>query len=284
MRDRDLRLNLLVAYPYFKGGLVPILNRHADKIRLVIDSGAFTAWKSGNPIQLDDYCRFLDSLEVRPWRYFSLDVIGDPHGTAQNYQTMLRRGYNPVPVFTRGEDLSVLDTMYETSDVVAIGGLVGTQGNKAFVNGIMECVAGRRVHLLGFTSMEYLKHYRPYMCDSASWEGGAKFAQLALYMGKGRVVQLGKDDFARRPPADVVKAVKSYGFDPASFAQDANWSGGMSDNRVLNGFSAVRRSMDIQRNLGTYMFLALATAMAGCILLRGYLNETTGTQSKDLAL
>jgi len=39
-----------------------------------------------------------------------------------------------VPIFTRGEDPSVLDDYYKTSDVVGIGGLVGTQGNKGFVH------------------------------------------------------------------------------------------------------------------------------------------------------
>lgn len=128
------RLNVLVAYPYATPQVVEQLRQCGPDLRFLLDSGAFTAWKAGKPIELDDYCRFLEALPVKPWRYFALDVIGDPHGTMRNYEAMLRRGFSPVPIFTRGEDPSVLEDYYKTSDVVGIGGLVGTANNRGFVH------------------------------------------------------------------------------------------------------------------------------------------------------
>jgi len=130
-------LNLLVAFPYMKPEVVEQIRklRHA---RILVDSGAFTAWKAGKSVDLDEYCRFIEALGDLPWRYFMLDVVGDPAATMKNYEIMLNRGFNPIPIFTRGEDPSVLEDYYKTSDVVGVGGLVGTRGNRGFVKGIME--------------------------------------------------------------------------------------------------------------------------------------------------
>lgn len=182
-------LNLLVAYPYAKPDVIELIRQNEGRIRFLLDSGAFTAWKAGKPIALDDYCRFLESLPIKPWRYFALDVIGDPHGTMKNYEMMLKRGFKPVPIFTRGEDPSVLEDYYKTSDVVGIGGLVGTQGNKGFVKGIMKLVNGRRVHWLGFSALAFVKHYRPYMLDCATWNTGASYAEPVVYMGGGKIAR-----------------------------------------------------------------------------------------------
>ncbi len=268
--DTSERLNLLVAYPYLNGGLVKTLQEHAGIVRLVVDSGAFTAWKAGKPIALDDYCRFLETLPVTPWRYFTLDVVGDPHGTLKNYETMLARGFSPVPIFTRGEDPSVLEHYYQTSDLVGIGGLVATKGNTGFVNGIMQKAAGRKVHLLGFTRIEFLRHYRPYMCDASSWESGARFASLPLYMGGGRFKVVTKKDFAARPPQDVAGLIRRYGIEPSELRFDVAWRGGYSANRRLCATSCVAFSLDVQRNLGTLVFLALTTPRAANVLAEGY--------------
>lgn len=264
------KLNLLVAYPYLKGGIVKSITEAQDDIRLVVDSGAFTAWKAGKPIELDDYCRFLDGLPVKPWRYFTLDVIGDPHGTMRNYETMLKRGYTPVPIFTRGEDPSVIDDLYKTSDVVGVGGLVGTQGNTGFVNGIMEKIAGRKVHLLGFTRMDFLRAYRPYMCDASSWESGARFASLPLYMGEGRTQVVKKADFAKPPSPEIMAIIRRYGIDPYSLRKSASWTGGYSQSRRLCAASGVAMSLDVERNLGTLFFLAVAAHCGLTLLIDGY--------------
>lgn len=269
------RLNLLVAYPYITDNVLHLIGKQTDRCRFVVDSGAFTAWKAGKPIALDDYCRFIEGLPVKPWRYFTLDVIGDPHASMRNYETMLSRGFTPVPIFTRGEDPSVLDDYYKTSEVVGIGGLVGTKGNRGFVNGIMRHVKGRKVHWLGFTNTDFIKHYRPYMCDSSTWEAGARFATVRLYMGGGRFVSVKKSDFATRPPPAVLERIKSWGLNPYALANLDAWHGGASLNRTLCAGSGVAMSMDVERNTGTKMFIAVATECGLRLLIDQYLKQTT---------
>jgi hypothetical protein len=267
-------LNLLVAYPYMQGQL-QVLKENADILRLLVDSGAFTAWKAGKQIELDDYCRFIEQLPVEPWRYFTLDVVGDPEGTLHNYETMLKRGFKPVPILTRGEDPSVLEDYYKTSDVLGIGGLVGTSGNRGFVRGIMRHIGKRKVHWLGFTAFDFVKVYRPYMCDSSSWTSGSRFGTFDLYMGRGRMRKLTKADMAEAPPPEILDRVRFYGLDPAGLGIRENWHGGRTYNRILGGYSHVHLSHDIEQKLGTKQFLASTTGLETSILFDGRrkLNE-----------
>lgn len=260
---------MLIAYPYVKSDVLHILRNRKDEIRLLIDSGAFTAWKAGTTISIDDYCKFIESLPVTPWRYFSLDVIGNPKGTLKNYEIMVKRGFKPIPIFTRGEDPSYLDDYYKTSDVVGIGGLVGTKKNKGFVKGIMKVVNGRKVHWLGFTNLDFLKVFKPYMADSSTWEMGARFANCPLYLGRGLPnIQITKQSIQihlRNP--QIVQAIESYGFNPNDLLIKENWSGGRSITRRLSAKSMRRLSEDVGKNIGTNLFLAAAGKQAIEILL-----------------
>jgi len=262
-------LNLLVAYPYMQGQL-QVLKENADILRLLVDSGAFTAWKAGKQIELDDYCRFIEQLPVEPWRYFTLDVVGDPEGTLHNYETMLKRGFKPVPILTRGEDPSVLEDYYKTSDVVGIGGLVGTSGNRGFVRGIMRHIGKRKVHWLGFTAFDFVKVYRPYMCDSSSWTSGARFGSFDLYMGRGRMIKVTKAEMAEKPSQEILDRVRFYGLDPAGLGVRENWHGSQTYNRILGAYSHAHLSHDIEKNLGTKQFLASTTPIETTIVIRGH--------------
>jgi hypothetical protein len=264
------RLNVLVAYPYLNPQMLDLLKRCGSELRFLLDSGAFTAWKAGKPIALDDYCRFLEQLPIKPWRYFALDVIGDPHGTMSNYETMLKRGFKPVPIFTRGEDPSVLDDYYKTSDVVGIGGLVGTPGNRGFVRGIMRHVGDRKVHWLGFTDLDFVKVFRPYMCDSSSWESGARYGGLKLYLGRGRFKAIKKADFASKPDPAILERIKYLGLDPYQLAQRDSWHGGYSASRTLCARSSVAMSVDVERSLGTKLFLAIAASCGLDLVMSGF--------------
>lgn len=250
-------LNILVAYPYMKPDVIRILYENQDKIRFLLDSGAFTAWKAGKPIALDDYCRFIESLPFKPWRYFTLDVIGNPEKSFENYQIMLKRGFNPIPIFTRGEDIKMINEYYKTSDVVGIGGLVGTKGNKGFVKGIMKVVGDRKVHWLGFTDKNFVKHYRPYSCDSSSLTMAVRFATFKLFNIKnGQWIKLGKKDFMSKPKKEIVEIISGYGFSVDDFAKSKNWHEPIGLGEQISFSSHVRASLYYFKKANVFYFLA----------------------------
>lgn len=256
---QDQRINILVAYPYMKSEVISILHENRDRVRFLLDSGAFTAWKAGKQIELDDYCRFLESLPFEPWRYFTLDVIGDPKRTVKNYETMVSRGFSPIPIFTRGEDPSYLEDYYKTSQVVGIGGLVGTERNKGFVKGIMSLVRGRKTHLLGFTNLQFLKVYRPYMADSSTWVLGAKFGATSIYLGGGSSVRFTRKT-ARKDLSDprVVSAIQRMGLNPNIFLDREEWRYRSSAIWKLQARNILRMQRDLSYKLRTHLFSACA--------------------------
>lgn len=272
--SEESKLNILVAYPYLKPDVIgPLAANHSD-IRFLLDSGAFTAWKLKKPIQLDDYCRFIESLPFRPWRYFTLDVIGDPHGTIKNYEIMLKRGFTPVPIFTRGESPSVLEDYYKTSDVVGIGGLVGTPGNKGFVKAIMKKVNGRKVHWLGFNAKEFLAHYKPYMCDSSSWSSSYRFASGQVYDKNGQWVRIEKKLFSEKPNTRTLELIQSHGVDPHLLAKTEEWRNlraeKISTILTLTSRTWVKYQQDLKRKLGTNFFLACAATGDVDLMISAY--------------
>lgn len=250
-------LNLLVAYPYLNNALIERLKPAIDsgRVRLLVDSGAFTAWKAGKTISVDDYQEFLRDLPFTPWRYFTLDVIGDPVGTRSNYQTMRAAGFSPIPIFTRGEDHAHLDRLYETSDLVGVGGLVKTIGNTGFVKGIMDKIGDRRVHWLGFARPDYLTIYRPYSCDASSLFSGAQFGLVILCDARGRLTRFGRDHFLKRPSPDVFRLFAEYDEDASDFRYEEVWRDRTKLMR-LGALSYIRYQQHLER-LGTHYFLAM---------------------------
>jgi len=272
-------LNVLIAYPYWDKRQAEVFKRFEGPVRFVLDSGAFTSWKSGKQITLDEYCRFIETLPIKPWRYFMLDVIGDPEATLRNYETMLKRGFDPIPVFTRGEDPSVLEHYYENSEVVGLGGLVYTSGNIGYLKGIMEKVGKRKAHWLGFTRMEFLNALRPYMCDSSTWEAGARFGTLQMYMGNGKFARVSRTDFNKKPSEAIMRRISELGHDPYKFAKEENWRGGGSMLRKLCASSGVAQSLDVEKHLGTKFFLALCSTLALELVVDAYNYQTRGARN-----
>jgi len=252
----DYKLNILIAYPYINESILKKLVKYRKRLNFVLDSGAFTAWKSGNPIKLDDYCKFIESLPFEPWRYFTLDKIGDPEGSFKNYEIMLQRGFKPIPIFTRGESISMIDEYYKTSDVLGLGGLVGTKGNKGFVKGVMDVVGKRKVHWLGFTNKDFVSYYKPYMCDCSSWSYVSRYGNMFIYDFKGGFHSIYRKDFNKRPPKHITNAIIKIGFDPNEFALEESWRGEFNKSMTLTAKSYLLKSMDAHNIFKTNMFLA----------------------------
>jgi len=263
-------LNLLVAFPYFDKAIIKELETLKGRYRLIVDSGAFTAWNAGKPVHLDDYCEFLDSIEhLKPFNAVQLDVIGDGEATYKNLLEMQNRGYDVMPVFTRGEDPQRLEEFYKMHDYVMLGGLVGGKTNKNYVKWFLNRNKSRDIHLLGFTNIDFVKHYKPKSVDSSSWVGAARFGAISLQTRGGKVKTVHKTKFIERPENWIIDHIKELGF---SFSEIARlrkaeaWinSGFFDDSKgsiktfaqFVSTCSHVKRAIDIEREVGTHIYLA----------------------------
>lgn len=259
------KLNILVAYPYMSAGMERLLADHKDDVCLMVDSGAFTVHKAGATITLDEYCAFIRALPVEPWRYITLDVIGNTDKTLSNYNVMRERGFTPLPVLTRGQPISDIEGYYATSDLVCVGGFGDSPGRRVKagrVQQIMEVAKGRKVHLLGYTNLLALRHFKPYSCDSSTWLAGQKFGTLCLYYGNG-IIQ--KRTYAQMQRGEMTEkdfdVARSFGYDLHDMKKLDNRIGGPAKSKMsaLSIASWVACSIEYERVLGMKLFLAISS-------------------------
>jgi hypothetical protein len=115
-------VNLLLSYAFHSATKLSDVRRDLVCGRLMIDSGAFTAWTKGYKIDVDEYAEFLERWRGCWDHAITLDVIGDGKASARNTRKLHERGLPVMPVFTRGDTLADFDAMVAEVGYVCVGG------------------------------------------------------------------------------------------------------------------------------------------------------------------
>lgn len=139
------------------------------RFEILLDSGAFSAWKRGLRIELSDYMDYIQKYHIN--KYFNLDVVGNPEATAKNQIIMEAAGFNPIPVFHYGEPWELLDQLVAKYPLIGLGGTVGLPlREKEYW---FRCVFTRHpegnFHGLGFANEKLLKQFPFASTDSVWW-------------------------------------------------------------------------------------------------------------------
>lgn len=174
----------------------------ADKVRVFLDSGAFSAFTKGIEVDIRGYCDFIkrnsEIIEVVDGNVCAsvLDGIGDPLKTWQNQLEMESMGVRPLPCFHYGEDERYLEWYIERYSYITLGGMVpiSTPQLLLWLDRIWDKYltdrSGRpklKVHGFGLTTLSLMKRYPWYSVDSSSWvqiaaNGGVMHPELGLIM------------------------------------------------------------------------------------------------------
>lgn len=163
--------------------------------RVIIDSGAFTAWTSGKPIDPRDYAKWALDFKER-WEhkmqalyFMNLDVIGDQDASWVNQSILEGLGLKPIPIITFGAEKRHLIKALDNYDYIALGGLVPYTRDKAKLQKWLDfCFAiimqkykatgvMPKIHLLGVTTDWVLKRYPCFSSDSSSWVSCLRFGR-----------------------------------------------------------------------------------------------------------
>jgi hypothetical protein len=277
----DGMLNVLISWPYLatmvkSEDAMQAIDDMGDDLRILVDSGAFTNWKAGIETKVVDYIAFLKGLPFTPWRYFTLDKIGDPETTQTNLDAMCDAGLTPVPIFTRGTRIEELDRLYQYSDLVGLGVGVGSSGALNYVRWMAE-QNQRPMHWLGVANPGLVGYHQPYSCDASSWESGGRYGTIPMYYGRGKMNMLRRTTtITGGIPPVTWRAIQSYGVDPRVLQFKKNWFGGRTVARMLGAQCWIRYAEDAERINGTMIFLAFTNWNALGLLLDAY-------RSKDAA-
>lgn len=230
-RSIPLQRNALVSFHYFRDY---DLNR-LPNLRLIGDSGAFSAKTQGVQITVDDLAEWAVKWSDRLAWVAALDVIGNPEATYRNWRRMVDV-YNlrAVPTVHFGTPPQELDRYAAAGcDFVGLGGLVGVSRKPAmrWLVQVFRYAAihhpGMRFHGWGCTSIHHsLLPF--YSVDSSSWTSGFRYGTLKLVdprTGKAIAAQMNGHDTLTGEPARLLRDY--YGVNPRDVARST------PDNRQL---------------------------------------------------
>lgn len=189
MIELSYPVNALVSYHYFSKRNI---KDYADGgLRLIGDSGAFSAANLGTPVDIDEFgewaSRWRDSLA---W-VASLDVIGDAAASWKNYRHLRQRhDLDVVPTIHYGSDPALLDGYAADGvDMVGLGGMVGRKNQPKHL--LRWCLSvfryardkhpKMRFHGWGVTHSLLLESLPWYSVDSSGFGRAYRFGHASIY-------------------------------------------------------------------------------------------------------
>jgi hypothetical protein len=185
---------------------------------LFADSGAYSAFSIGAPVQLADYAQWLARWKGLFTVYANLDVMGDAEATWRNQIELERLGFHPIPVFHYGDPWEYLARYLERGDpYIALGGMVGAPAPvKRWAVRCFRLAGDKAVfHGFGRTNLPELRDFPWYSVDSSSWGMGYRYGVVNLF-DNGKWVKISVGDHAG--VYKYAHLVRAHGVDPKYIA------------------------------------------------------------------
>lgn len=176
-----------------------------SRVRLFLDSGAFSAWTQGTEIDIDEYIQFcLDHLDIveaianldvipgRPYQRITQKDIDDSAAKGwENYEKMLAAGIPKdklVHIFHQGEDMVWLERMVEEIPYIGLSPAndKSTEQKMMFLDRCMDVVCDEdgmpkvKFHGFAVTSLRLMMRYPWYSVDSTTWVMHARMGKIMV--------------------------------------------------------------------------------------------------------
>lgn len=127
---------------------------------------------------LEGYIEYLYEHEDNLEMYVSLDIIFNAKASWEMQKYMESCGLNPIPVFHQGEDWKYLKRYVDNYEYIGIGGLAQNASAKSYAefgDEAFKMICNKdgspklKVHGFAMTSIQLMKRYPWYSCDSSTW-------------------------------------------------------------------------------------------------------------------
>ncbi|MDH5664716.1 MAG: hypothetical protein OEY10_00260 [Nitrosopumilus sp.] len=158
-----------------------------------LDSGTYTARKTGLKVNLPDYANFIKDNNIQLYANID-DPANNPDITYQNQIELERLGIYPIPVFHAGCDFKWLDKYIETGyKYLAVGNMtrLKSQAKYKFLMSLFNHVcdtSGKpkiKIHGFGISRRKLLNDFPFYSVDSSTWSFGSRAGHVLTISGKG---------------------------------------------------------------------------------------------------
>lgn len=169
----------LGAKPWLRGPAVGDLA--AMSSGFVLDSGAFSVWRSGAAVDMGAYVDWIAAAGAKADFAIALDVIGDAEASVRNWRAMLGMGIRcPLaPVYHEGDPIAHLAEYTSVGGVVCVGRIEGRRSRErtlAFYDECFNACPDAKLHALGISSSEVLERYPFASFDSCSWQRNSAYS------------------------------------------------------------------------------------------------------------
>lgn len=182
-------VSALVSYHYYPDpGKVAGLA--AGGLRLIGDSGAFSALSLGKPIDLDVFASWCHAVRDSTTWLASLDVIGDADGSWRNWRALRSAGVQAIPTVHYGCPPRLLDRYVEQGvDFFGLGGMVGRKSEQdRLMRWALSMMRYARIthpqvrfHGWGITHPRLLAALPWWSVDSSGFGQAYRFGRLNLF-------------------------------------------------------------------------------------------------------
>ncbi len=170
---------------------------------LMLDSGAYSAWRKQEEIDLSQYIRYCHenqdiidvavNLDKIPGRFGKPPSIEEVNHSAQvgwdNMKRMEAEGIKPLPIFHQGEDYYWLHRMIDEGyDYIGISPDNGkaTSSKKVWLDKVFSQITDLsgypivRTHGFGMTSVDLMFRYPWWSCDSMTWVLASSYGGILI--------------------------------------------------------------------------------------------------------
>lgn len=175
-----------------------------EPIRLMIDSGVFSASSRGMTLDLKQYIAFIKRYEKLVFSYVTMDQIPARHGGVptkkevdesaaagyRNHQIMKDAGLKPIPVFHQGESFKWLERYLRDGEtyigIATTKDLPGdlSEYHSAWLDQMFSILTNAKgvpyvkTHGFGITKLDFMQRYPWFTCDSTTWALAAGFGMI----------------------------------------------------------------------------------------------------------
>jgi len=263
--------NILVSFAYLgksKSFSESILKLSEQGVaNVMIDSGAFTlfnAKKKETWLNLDGYCNFLENHAHRVEKYVMLDVIGNDEASKENYEIMLKRGFNPMFVFTMADnDYSYLKNAVLNNPHLCVAGGVTTKGDwmtKRFQDVYAKTQA--KIHGLGYVTYPKIYQLPLHSVDSSSWIQASQVYGILNFFDNGMKGISYKDALTKKKhiPQKLIEVMEKVKISPKEFS-NLNCHKGNKSIATLLGILAYIDYQKLSKRKDINLFLAASNEL-----------------------
>jgi hypothetical protein len=293
VKSNNTHLNILVSYAYLGKSkkLCDItFGPSRDGItNIMIDSGAFTLFNSTNGkmgwLNIDNYCKFLDTFGQFSEKYVMLDVINNHEASKDNYELMLKRDLNPMFVFTTYDnDYTYLKQAVARNPHICVAG--GVTSYRQWMQKRYQDVYKNTqalMHGLGFVKFPDMLQLPLHSVDSSSWVQASQVFGILRYFDEGmkgpRYIDVLKRKVAL--PEQIKQLLDKFKVTPKDFSNLDNHKGLYSIATMLSIVAHIEyQKYCKKRGLNLFLACAKVSDLRDILYINEELEKNTLTYEK----